>query len=385
MRPAVSIIVPTYREAENLPHLLARIADALNPTELLWEVLVVDDNSPDETSQVCAELAEQHPLRLIVRRNERGLSSAVVTGMRAAQYEYLLCMDADLSHPPEAIPAMLEHLIRSEADFVIGSRYVDGGTTDDDWGLFRWLNSIIATGLARPLTRAKDPMAGFFALRQADFEEAYERLDPIGYKIGLELLVKCDCQQVREVPIHFADRQFGESKLSLKEQLNYLRHLRKLYRYRWPELSRFLRFGAVGGSGVFVNLGVLSLLLAVSSLPTPWAMALAIWVAMSWNFALNRRLTFADQAGHQVGREYLRFCLASLSGAGINWFVAIGLWRNLTFFSNHPVSAQLIGIAVGMLLNFALCRRFVFLGKSESENSENLPEQTSQSSHSAAA
>ena len=143
---------------------------------------------------------------------------------------WCVVMDADLSHPPEAIPGMIARL-DDGADFVIGSRYVSGGTTDSNWGLLRWLNSKVATWLARPLTRAKDPMAGFFALRRTTFERA-TALNPIGYKIGLELLVKCRCVRVDEVPIHFADRQHGESKLSFREQLRYLQHLGRLYSHR---------------------------------------------------------------------------------------------------------------------------------------------------------
>ena len=145
-------------------------------------------------------------------------------------------MDADLSHPPSAIPSMVERLQRGESDFVLGSRYIEGGSIHDDWSFFRQLNSIIPSLLARPLCPLKDPMSGFFAIRRAEMPEA-SRLSPIGYKIALEIFVKGDFGKASEVPIHFADRQHGESKLSLKEQLNFLRHLARLYAYK-------LRFGA---------------------------------------------------------------------------------------------------------------------------------------------
>lgn len=360
MAKSISIIVPTYKEGENLPLLMERIAAALTVTDLDWKVVIVDDNSPDQTVDVCKALAAKYPLQLIVRKHERGLASAVVAGMRAANSQYLVCIDADLSHPPEAIPEMIETLSSADCDFVIGSRYIAGGSTADDWGLFRWLNSVVATGLAKPLTSAKDPMAGFFALRKSDFESAEQKLDPVGYKIGLELIVKCDCCKVREVPIHFADRQFGESKLSLKEQLNYLRHLSKLYAYRWPDFSRFLQFGAVGFSGVFVNLAALNLFLQWHLVP-PLAIALAIWVAMTWNFFFNRKFTFRDRASARVGKEYVLFCSASLTGAFLNWLVATWLWTAVPMFSKTPTLAGLVGIGVGMLFNFVLCRRFVFL------------------------
>jgi dolichol-phosphate mannosyltransferase len=225
----VSVIVPTYREAANLPVLAAALHEALTAANTAYELIVVDDDSRDGTEQVCAELAAKLPLRLLVRRGERGLASAVVHGMHAAVGRWLVVMDADLSHPPEAVPSLLDAL-RNGADFVVGSRYVKGGSTEEGWGLYRWLNSKAATMMAWPLARIADPMAGFFALPRARFAQA-PVLDPIGYKIGLELLVKCRCRRVVEVPIHFRNRLHGESKLSLREQINYLRHLGRLYRF----------------------------------------------------------------------------------------------------------------------------------------------------------
>lgn len=229
--PEISVIVPTYCEAENLSTLVPRVNSALQGTGIRGEILIVDDNSPDNTEQVCGELAAEYPLRLIVRKTERGLSSAVIEGMRQAQGAVLVVMDADLSHPPERIPEMVHAVRCGGADFAIGSRYVAGGGTEEGWGLFRWLNSKVATWLARPLTNARDPMAGFFALSRARFQSA-RHLDPVGYKIGLELIVKCGCRQITEVPILFARRFRGKSKLSIKEQVNYLRHLGRLYGYK---------------------------------------------------------------------------------------------------------------------------------------------------------
>jgi dolichol-phosphate mannosyltransferase len=226
----VSLIVPTFREVENLPHLAAAIHSSLSARGLFHEIIIVDDNSRDGTEEVCGKLASQFPLRLITRRDERGLSSAVVRGMNEATGKTLVVMDADLSHPASAIPSLVGALDNG-ADFVIGSRYVPGGTTEEGWGFYRWLNSKVATLMAWPLASVSDPMAGFFALRRDTFLSA-SRLDPIGYKIGLELLVKCRCARVAEVPIHFANRLHGSSKLNLREQLNYLRHLGRLYSFR---------------------------------------------------------------------------------------------------------------------------------------------------------
>ncbi|UCF34456.1 MAG: polyprenol monophosphomannose synthase, partial [Phycisphaerales bacterium] len=226
-------MIPTYHEAENLCLLVPQIQAALTGTDIVYEIIVVDDDSRDSTDEVITRLATAGaPVRLITRVGERGLSSAVIRGFREARGEILQCMDADMSHPPEALPRIYAACQAPHVDFVIGSRYVPGGSTDENWGLFRWLNSKVATLLARPFTSSRDPMAGFFALPRAVFERA-EELNPIGYKIGLELIVKGRCRNVQEVPIHFADRKFGESKLSLKEQLRYIRHLKRLADFKY--------------------------------------------------------------------------------------------------------------------------------------------------------
>ena len=375
----LSVIVPTYREAQNLVVLVPRLRQVFLEQDLDAEIVVVDDNSPDDTVEVVRELSKVHPVRLIVRTSERGLSSAVIAGMRAADGEVLLCMDADLSHPPEDVPklyrAVATHpsgLVASTNLFAIGSRYVAGGSTESGWGLGRWLNSKGATLLAAPLTSVSDPMAGFFALRREDFLKASSLLDPIGYKIGLELLVKTGTRQAIEVPIEFKNRLHGESKLSLREQLNYLRHLARLYRFRFPRLVRFVSFGLVGASGAIVDL-LMFLLLLRTGLATWPAAVLAIWSAMTSNFALNRKLTFAD-SGCGWPRDYLGFCLSCLVGAVVNAGVRVGLISSLPWFSNHAWWAVVLGILSGLAFNFSLCERFVFPGRGRTRGgSDDLP------------
>ena len=224
----VSIVVPTYREAENLPALVRRIHAAMASSVAAYEIVVVDDDSRDGTDRVIADLAAaNHPVRLITRVGERGLSSAVLRGFHEARGQILVCMDADLSHPPEVVPRLLACLAEPAVDFALASRYVPGGSTDDRWGLLRWINSKAAALLARPFVNVRDPMSGFFALRRSVLSRAAE-LSPVGYKIGLELMVKCSCRHIREVPIHFALREHGRSKLTLTEQINYLRHIQRL-------------------------------------------------------------------------------------------------------------------------------------------------------------
>ncbi|MCG8406151.1 MAG: polyprenol monophosphomannose synthase [Phycisphaerales bacterium] len=231
----VSIVVPTYEEAENLPILAKRVFAALEKAGIPGELIVVDDNSRDGTDAAVEQLAKDHPIRLITRTDERGLSSAVLRGFAEARHDLLVCMDADLSHPAESVPDLIRAVAENGAEFCIGSRYVEGGRTKEDWGFMRQLNSWGATLLAKPLTSAKDPMAGFFCLRRETLERAQASgVNPIGYKIALEIMVKAGCRRVAEVPIEFSDRLHGESKLTFHQQLLYLNHLLRLYRFRWP-------------------------------------------------------------------------------------------------------------------------------------------------------
>lgn len=230
MSVRVSVIVPTYKEVENLPLLTQRLEQLRQQHQLSLELFLMDDDSQDGTEELVSSM-DRDWVTMVVRKKNRGLSQAVLEGLRLARGDVLVVMDADLSHPPEKILEMLAAL-ENGTDFVMGSRYVAGGFTTASWGLFRWLNSRVATLLARPLTSVKDPMSGFFALTRTTFETARD-LNPIGYKIGLELMVKCKLRRIVEIPIHFEDRQLGESKLSLAEQRKYLQHLCRLFVYKF--------------------------------------------------------------------------------------------------------------------------------------------------------
>lgn len=247
--PSITIVVPTYEEAENLPDLIDRVVEVREAHHLAIDVLIMDDDSRDGSVELVAARPEKW-VQLIVRTAKRGLSDAALDGLRRGRGDVLVCMDADLSHPPEAIPQMLQTL-EAGADFVIGSRYIAGGSTDDG-GLLRWLNSRAATLLARPLTSVRDPMAGFFALKRTTFENG-RAFNPVGYKIGLELMIKCGCERVVEVPIHFEHRRFGESKLTMKQQLLYLQHLYRLYAFKYGPRTKLVRLLIVAALGMLTT------------------------------------------------------------------------------------------------------------------------------------
>lgn len=354
--PAVSIIVPTFREAENIAPLIERLAAVRHSHGLNLEVVIVDDNSADGTEEAVAALGIDW-VRLVVRRTERGLSSAVLEGYRQARGSIFIVIDADLSHPPEKIPEVITALEQG-ADFVLGSRYVKGGSTGEDWGFFRWINSKVATWLALPFTRVKDPMSGFYAIRRATWENAAP-LNPIGYKIGLEILVKGRCANVREVPIHFSQRLHGESKLNLAEQLRYLQHLRRLARFKYEEASTLVHFAVVGGSGVVVNLTALTLYI-VAGMWLEVAVALAILTAMITNFWLNRWFTFPDARKGRWFTQMLGFIAASSVGAIINWCVVVALVALFPALRAYPQIPALPGILAGLTSNYILSRVYVF-------------------------
>ena len=228
-RVDISVIVPTYNERENLAPLAQRVFTALQGENA--ELLIVDDHSPDGTADLAAELSRMFPVRNVVRPTERGLATAVIRGLSEARGELLVVMDADLSHPPEKIPELLAAMRDPSVQMAIGSRFVPGAKVDLYWPLHRRLNSLLGRLLARPLTPVRDMMSGFFCVRRTGLR--LNRLRPVGYKIALELIVRNRWTNIVEIPITFADRAAGKTKLSVGEQLRYLRHLARLYAFAW--------------------------------------------------------------------------------------------------------------------------------------------------------
>ncbi len=238
--PELALILPTYNERENLAPLVKRIRASLQDLPVDWEILVVDDGSPDGTARRAEELGREFPLRVLNGQPRRGLARSVAEAFRTTDREFLLVMDADLSHPPERIPAMWELMTKNTCDLVIGSRYVPGGGIRN-WTPLRRLSSKISKLLVFPLTRVKDPLSGFFLLRRKVIEKGGFR--PAGFKILLEILARGEYETVREVPITFEERLHGSSKLSHRVIAAYLLQVLRLYAEKTK--SRFRRAGAV--------------------------------------------------------------------------------------------------------------------------------------------
>jgi len=347
----LSLIIPTFRERENITPLVQRIGRALEGID--YEILIVDDDSRDGTEDLTAQLAGAHPVRLVVRRDKKGLASAVVDGFGWVDGRAICVMDADLQHPPEILPSLLQAL-DDGADMAIASRYVAGGGCEG-WGLLRRIISRGAGFLAHlflPTTRGiADPMSGYFMLRPHVLEGA--DLRPTGYKILLEILVAGRPSRVTEVPFTFVTRTAGESKLRLSQQVDYLKQIAGLMS-RTGELARFLKYCLVGASGVLVNMGLLWLLTEVGGLYYLASAAISIETSILTNFTLNDRFTFPDRRARGLSpflRRLGKFNLVSLAGLAVNMGV---LWTLTSVLGIHYLVSNLVGIAAATLWNYAV-------------------------------
>ncbi len=220
----ISVVVPTYNEATTIPTLAARLAAAMGARA--WELVVVDDGSPDGTADVAERLAPAIPVRVVRRSGKLGLATAVMAGFAAASGDTLVVMDADLSHPPEVVPRLVD-AVADGSELAVGSRYVAGGGTVD-WPLRRRVVSRVACLMGNLLVPVRDATSGFFALRRSVIDGV--RLDPIGFKIGFEVIARGRYRRVVEVPYTFRDREAGRSKFGRREILDYALKLGKVAR-----------------------------------------------------------------------------------------------------------------------------------------------------------
>jgi len=215
----ISVIVPTYNEADSLPPLIERLGAAMSGHT--WELVVVDDGSPDGTAEVANRLSAQHPVWVVRRAGKAGLASAVIAGFKEARGDILVVMDADLSHPPEIVPALVK-AIDDGADLAVGSRYIAGGATMD-WPIRRRVVSRVACLMGNVLVPVRDATSGFFAVRRTALDGVH--LNAIGFKIGLEVIARAKTKKIVEVPYTFRDRELGASKFGRREVGQYLQQL----------------------------------------------------------------------------------------------------------------------------------------------------------------
>ncbi|MBB1093719.1 glycosyltransferase family 2 protein [Rhodopseudomonas palustris] len=354
----LSVVVPTFNERDNVEVLFRKLEAAL--AGVAWEVIYVDDNSPDGTWQVVRELALRDPrVRCIRRIGRRGLSGACIEGILAASAPFAAVMDADLQHDETQLAKMLDLLERGAADLVVGSRYIAGGSADS-FDRQRAGFSALATAVARKVLKVEiaDPMSGFFMIRRDRFEQLAPQLSTQGFKILLDIVATGQgTLRTVEVPFTFGSRLHGESKLDSMVALDFLGLV--LAKYSNDILSlRFILFALVGSTGVVVHFLTLYLVLKVFEQPFAEAQGAAALVAMTSNFILNNFLTYRDQRlkGFAILRGLLLFYLVCGVGLIANVGVAFAVYNeHITWWL-----AGAAGAVMGVVWNYAMSGLFVW-------------------------
>ena len=355
----LAIILPTLNERDNLAPLIDRIAAAMGDTA--WEAIIVDDNSADGTADEARRLAVSDPrIRVIERIGRQGLASAAIEGMCATTASFAAVMDADHQHDPGLLPKMLELVQVGGNDVAVASRFIDGAgaeglANDERRTASGWANSI-----ARRLTGTNltDPMSGFFLLKTERLRSLAPRLSGIGFKLLLDILAASSRLKITELPMQFAARRSGESKL---DRVVAFEFLAALYARYFGQIipTRFAMFGTVGAIGIIVHITVLALLFRILSSEFLTASIAATFAAMSFNFWLNNALTYRDQrlAGvWQMTKGWAGFCLTCSVGAFANVAAATLLETRDTYW----LLAATAGIIIGSIWNYALSSRFVW-------------------------
>jgi dolichol-phosphate mannosyltransferase len=356
--PQLSVIVPTFNERDNVTTLFRRLEAAL--TDVAWEVIFVDDNSPDGTWDVVRALARKDSrVRCLRRIGRRGLSGACIEGILASSAPCAAIIDADLQHDETQLPKMLALLQGGETDLVVGSRYIDGGNADG-FNRQRAGASALATEVAKRVLRVKvaDPMSGFFMIRRDRFEQLAPQLSTQGFKILLDVVATARGDlRVAEIPYAFGSRLHGESKLDSMVALDFLGLVMAKLTHDVVSL-RFLLFAMVGSIGLFVHLAALFVTLKAFGLSFPHAQAFGALVAMTSNFILNNFLTYRDQRlkGFAILRGLVLFYVVCSVGLFANVGVAFSV------YDQQPIwwLAGAAGALMGVVWNYAMSGLFVW-------------------------
>ena len=375
----VTIVSPTYNEAENVRRLVHEVGSVLSGID--HELLIADDDSPDRTWAVAQELATHNPrVRVLRRTTERGLSPAVIEGFLSSSSDYVGVIDADLQHDPAILPQMIAAL-DAGAEIAVGSRYVEGGGTGT-WDAARRFQSWVATKLAQTFLGVEltDPMSGYFILRHEDFNRIHKQLDSSGFKILLEIIARLAPSRLEEVPFTFRTRVAGQSKLSSRVALQYLGQLWRLSSVSRYMSVRFIKFALVGASGTIINLCAFLSFARLFGLRDWRISALATLFANFTNYIFNNAWTYVDRVhrGWSLVRGYVTYLGLSLVGMSASTLTFAGLTRaHHTYLNNvQPgkgsdilaLGFQLVSILVGMVFNYELNRRFTWSHKDVNES-----------------
>jgi dolichol-phosphate mannosyltransferase len=356
--PELSVVVPTFKERDNVPLLVEKLARTLAGVD--WEVVFVDDNSPDGTATVARKIGETDSrVRCVRRIGRRGLAGACIEGMLSSQARYVAVMDADLQHDETLLTAMLAQL-RGGTDLAVASRYVDGGSAAGLSSAGRQQASRLSTEVARRLlgVTLSDPMSGFFMMRRDRFEELAPQLSAQGFKILLDIVATAQGSlRISELPFVFGERQHGESKLDTRVALDFAALI--LAKLTNDTVSfRFLLFCLVGLTGIAIHMLTLQSALSIAALPFGWAQTVATFVAITWNFVLNNMFTYRDQrlAGWQFVTGLIRFQVICAVGAISNVGIATVIYR----YDPEWWIAGLGGALMGAVWNYVVSAAFVW-------------------------
>jgi len=350
--PELSVIVPTFNERDNIAELIGRLVVCLRNRS--WEVVFVDDDSPDGTADVVRQhAAADSRVRCLQRIGRRGLSSACIEGMLATTAPYLAVIDADLQHDERLLPQMLDTLKQSDADIVIGSRYAPGGDVSD-WDARRVRMSRVAVRLSRLLVPAEltDPMSGFFMMRRSVLDGSVRKLSAIGFKILTDVFASFPQPlRFKELAYRFRARRAGESKLDSVTAWDYLMLLLDKLIGRWIPV-RFLAFSIVGAMGIAVHFAVLTLVFRGLHRGFVAGQAVATLGAMTFNYTVNNVLTYRDM--RLRGLRWLRGWLSFVLACSIGGIANLGVASTAYGLGHGWFPAAFAGILVGAVWNYAI-------------------------------
>ena len=356
--PELTVVVPTFEERDNVPLLVEKLARTLAGVD--WEVVFVDDNSPDGTASVTRKIGESDArVRCVRRIGRRGLAGACIEGMLASQARYVAVMDADLQHDETLLTAMLAQLRHDDVELAVASRYVDGGSAAGLSSAKREQASRLSTAVARKLlgVTLSDPMSGYFMVRRDRFEQLAPQLSSQGFKILLDIVATArGSLRIAELPFVFAERRHGESKLDSRVALDFAALV--LAKLTNDAVSfRFLLFCLVGLTGIAIHMAVLQVAVSLGT-RFGWAQTIATFAAITWNFVLNNMFTYRDQrlTGWQFVTGLIRFQVICAVGAISNVGIATVIYR----YDPQWWIAGLGGALMGAVWNYVVSAAFVW-------------------------
>ncbi|WP_164997862.1 glycosyltransferase family 2 protein [Methanolobus psychrotolerans] len=346
----LSIVVPTFNERNNIPILADKLKSILESHRCDYEIIFVDDNSPDHTWELAREmsLADEH-IRIIRRVGRKGLSSAVIEGFLASKGDYLAVIDADLQHDPEQIPQMVNELDKGDCDLVIASRYIDNGSVGD-WNKLRILISEIATSMSQLVMkyRSTDPMSGFFILKRDVIDRNIEKLSGKGFKILLDIMSVDDTLQIKEIPYTFSTRLHGESKLGNDVIVQYMEFLLERTFGKYVGIQ-YIKYMIVGSLGALLHFSLLSFFYKTLEHTYSKSLMAAILIAILFNYSFNNLWTFRSHRLKNLSlvTGYFKYNLLCVVGALANYSVSMYLLGYVDW-----VLASFIGAFVGANWNY---------------------------------